>query len=366
MHKFYKSLFDASVYLQQPDQNAGRDEIIEVGKLYYGDIKDIYRTLIKFNVNDISQSIVSGDITGSWKAYLNLFAANSEEIPLEYTIYANAVSQSWTMGTGTKFDNISTDGVSWKYRDGVNKWQDNTTGGSAIFVAGTTGSANAEGGTWYTGSEAHQSYNYEPDDIRMDVTNIVKLWLSGSIPNNGFIVRHSLENEENTIDYGTLKFYSKETNTIYEPKLEIVWDDSQFSTGSLLPITGSSESDIFENSAVVFTNLKKEYLVDTISKIRIKGRDKYPVKSFTSVFEYDQNKYLPSTTYYQIEDYITQDIIVPFGEYSKVSCDSKSNYFILDTTSYAIDRTYKVKLKIVIDDITEIIDQKIVFEVVDK
>ncbi len=36
MHKFFTSSFDASIYLQQPDQNAGRDEMLEVGKLYYG------------------------------------------------------------------------------------------------------------------------------------------------------------------------------------------------------------------------------------------------------------------------------------------------------------------------------------------
>lgn len=366
MHKFYTSLFDASVYLQQPNQNSGRDTILEVGKLYYGDTKDIYRTLIKFDISDLSSSISNGSITGSWKAYLNLYSANAQEIPLEYTIYSNAVSQSWSMGVGTKFDNITTDGVSWKYRDGVNKWQNNTTGGSAVFAPGSTGSANAEGGTWYTASEAHQSYNYEPDDVHMDVTGIVQMWISGSLPNHGFIIRHSLEHEENLVDYGTLKWYSKETNTIYEPQLEIVWDDSKFITGSLTPITGSVENDVFENSEIVFTNLKKEYLINSVVKIRIKGRDKYPLKLFGTTFQYDQNKYLPSTSYYQIEDYQTQEIIIPFGEYSKISCDNISNYFCIDTHNYAPNRMYKIKIKLVIDSTTEIFDDKYIFEIVDK
>jgi len=202
MHKLFSSSYDASIYLQQPDQNAGRDGLLEVGKLYYGDIKDISRSLIKFNVDSVSQSLHTNSITGSWKCYLNLKTAVAEEIPLEYTIYANAVSQSWTMGTGTRFDNITTDGVSWKYRDGINKWQDNTIGGTATYAVGTTGSANAEGGTWYTASEASQSFNYEVSDLRMDVTDIVKLWISGTLPNNGFILHHSLNNEyNNTLDY---------------------------------------------------------------------------------------------------------------------------------------------------------------------
>lgn len=363
MHKFFTASYDASIYLQQPEQNAGRDELLEVAKTYYGTNKDIARAIIKFDLSDIDSEIQTIG-TGSWSIFLTLRSANASEIPLEYTIYANAVSQSWTMGTGTKFDNITSDGVSWKYRDGINLWQDNVIGGTVIFTPGTTGSANAEGGTWYTASEASQSFNYEPDDVRMNVTEIFKLWLSGSLPNHGFIVHHSLENESNDLDYGMLKFFAKETNTIYEPKLELVWDDSVFNTGSLLPISGSETLDVFENSKIVVTNLKKEYLQNTKTLVRVKGRDLYPAKSFTSQFEYDQSKYLPTSSYYQIEDYKTNEVIIPFGEYTKLSCDGKSNYFYLDTNTYPIDRTYRLKLKIVADGVTRIIDEKLIFDVI--
>ncbi len=361
MHKFFTSSYDASIYLQQPDQNTGRDELLEVGKLYYGSTKDIARALLKFDTNQISSSIAENIGTGSYSVFLNLKSAISEEIPLEYTIYANAVSQSWIMGTGTKFDNITTDGVSWKYRNGVNTWQDNVTAGTAVYVAGTTGSANAEGGTWYLSGSTSQSYSYEPDDVRMDITNMVSLWISGSLPNNGLIVHHSLENEENTLDYGVLKFFSKETNTIYEPKLELVWNDQIFSTGSLTPVTGSASDDDYK---IVVQNLKREYPQNQKVKVRIKGRDMFPLKSFGTTFAYDQTKYLPSTTYYQVEDYITGEIIFPFGDYTKVSCDSTSNYFIMDLNTLPINRTYVLKLKIVESGISTIIDDKLTFEII--
>jgi hypothetical protein len=353
MHKFFTSSYDASIYLQQPEQNAGRDEILEVGKLYYGSTKDIARTLIKFNIANMG--IPSGSIV-----YLNLKSSQAEEIPLEYTIHANAVSQSWTMGTGGKFDNITSDGVSWKYKNGVDAWQDNTAGGTAYYIAGTTGSANAEGGTWYTASQASQSYNYEDADVRMDVTNIVNHWLSGSFPNNGFIIHHSLENEENTLDYGVLKFFSKETNTIYEPKLEVVWNDTIISTGSLAPTTGSAE----EGYKIVLTNLKNKYPANETIKIRVKGRDIYPLKSFGTTFEYDQTKYLPTSSYYQLEDYKTGEVIYPFGEYTKISCDSTSNYFNMSLNTLPINRTYKLKIKIFEGGISTIIDDKLIFEIV--
>jgi len=358
MHKFFTSSYDASIYLQQPEQNAGRDELLEVGKLYYGDTKDIYRTLIKFNVSSISASISNQEISGSWKAYLNLKTANSEEIPLEYTIYANAVSQSWNMGTGTKFDNITSDGVSWYYKNGTDKWMDYVTTPNSYVSGSDTGSiSNGGGGTWYTSSMASQSFDYENDDIRMDVTNIIKLWVIGSVPNNGFVVRHSLTSENDTLDYGVLKFFSKETNTIYEPKLELVWDDVSFVTGSLTAIPS-------ENFKVIFTNLKQQYEKDTKIKVRVKGRELYPLRTFSSTFQYNTISYLPSTTYYQLEDYKTNEIIFPFGEYTKMSCDSSGNYFILDLNSLPISRTYKLKIKIVQSGISYIIDDKSTFEIV--
>lgn len=358
MHKFFTSSYDASVYLQQPEQNTGLDQIIEVGKTYYGSIKDISRALVKFDITEISKSISNGSISSSFDAYLVLRSAMSEEIPLEYTVYANAVSQSWTMGTGTKFDNITSDGVSWKYRNGTDKWQDLTIGGSAVFNSGTTGSANAEGGTWYTGSQASQSYSYNSDDVRMNVTGILKMWLSGSIPNNGFILHHSLVNEENTTDYGILKFFSKETHTIYEPKLEIVWNDVSFSTGSLSVIPSSDYK-------VIFTNFKSEYPSNSKVKIRLKGRELYPLKSFTTTaFEYDQTKYLPTSSYYQLEDEISGDILFPFGDFTKISCDQSGSYFNIDLNTLSPKRIYRLKIKINSDGFDSIIDDKYLFEIV--
>ena len=50
-HYFLTASKDASVYLQQPDQNAGLDEVLEVSKVYYGGVKDVSRALLKFETN---------------------------------------------------------------------------------------------------------------------------------------------------------------------------------------------------------------------------------------------------------------------------------------------------------------------------
>jgi hypothetical protein len=347
---------DASIYLQQPDQNTGLDEILEVSKLYFGNIKDISRALIKFDLEGLSQSISNGNVIID-SVKLSLRETESQEIPLRYTILAHPISGSWEMGNGTRFDKISTTGVTWKYREGDAKidWLDNG------LASGSDSNPNdGTGGTWYTASAASQSFNYESSDLNIDVKDIVELWLSSSLPNEGFILKHSNEYENDTNDYGILKFFGKETNTIYQPKLIIGWDDQIFNTGSLQPV------DLEDGEVVIRVKpLTKEYKLNTTKIIRLVGREKYPLKTFANAFVSDVVKYLPSTTYYQIKDYQSNDVIIPFGEYSKVSCDSKGNYIKFDFTNWQPNRVYKIEFKIQTESDTIHFDDKITFKIVE-
>jgi len=344
---------DASVYLQQPNQNTGLDEILEISKVYYGNIKDVSHTLIKFDVGYISASISNNSISMS-AAELILKETKSEEIPLEYTIYANPISGSWEMGTGTRFDNISTQGVTWNYREGDSslEWLENN------FATNTTASINnGGGGTWYTSYNASQTFSYQTTDINMNVISLLRAFISSSVINDGIILKYSTENESDTADYGILKFFSKETHTIYQPKIRIGWDDSVFSTGSLAALTAT---DI----KVGVTNLKKEYKVGTIAKIQIFGRELYPVKTFSDTFGYSTSKYLPTTTYYQIKDFASNDIIIPFSNYSKVSCDSNGNYIKVNFSNWEANRVYKIEFKIDNNGIVEYFDNDTTFSLV--
>ena len=231
MYYFVTASKDTSIYLQQPTQNTGLDEVLEVSKTYYGSLKDIAHTLIKFETTPLSQSISSGEVTMT-SADLILRECESSEIPVDYTIYAYAVTQSWDMGIGTRFDEISTDGVTWNSVRTGQKWLslDNHS-------SDTTGSFNGKGGTWFTGSFSTQSFSYETSDIEMDIKGTMDEWVGGTLPNEGFILKYTSSLENDTEDYGQLKFFSKETNTIYQPKVRIGWDDSSFSTGSLTELT---------------------------------------------------------------------------------------------------------------------------------
>jgi hypothetical protein len=344
MYYFVTSSKDSTIYLQQPTQNAGRDEILEISKIYYGNLKDISRSLIKFDTSPLSQSIATGEVTMS-SAELILTECESSEIANEYTLYAYPVSQSWDVGIGTRFDTITTDGVSWNTRKTSTNW----LVGSASLES--SGSYNGKGGMWYTGSVASQVFNDESSDIIMDVSQSLSSWIGGSIPNEGFILKHDSSKENDTVDYGQLKFFSRETNTIYQPKVRIGWDDSIFVTGSLTALTA-------DDIHITFKRLKTRYKVGSKPEIRVFGREKYPLKTYANEYAYTDVYYLPNSSYYQVKDRITDEVIVPFGDYTKLSCDSNGNYFKLNLTNWEYNRDYYIEIKIDRDGVIEYFEDK--------
>ena len=52
-------------------------------------------------------------------------------------------------------------------------------------------------------------------------------------------------------------------------------------------------------------------------------------------------------TFYSLVDAETEDVIVPFGSGSKVSCDSQGNFFNIDLDGYQPERFYSLLFKVV-------------------
>jgi hypothetical protein len=336
MYYFLTASKDATIYLQQPNQNTGLDEILEISKIYYGTVKDISRSLLQFDLHPLSESISNGNITLD-EVTLILKETESEELSLSYDVLAHPLSQSWEMGIGTRFDEISTGGVTWNFREGDSRLSWLADG---VFETGSTGNFDGRGGVWYEYPSASQYFTYQTADIQMDVKEIIEYWISGTLPNNGIILKYPSDYETNTNDYGILKFFGKETHTIYQPKIRIGWDTQSFETGSLTELTST---DIL----IGIKGLKNEYKVNKRTKLNIFARELYPIKTFSSEFRYSTIKFLPQTAYYQIKDLHSEDIIIPFSEYSKISCDSNGNYIDIDFTNWEANRDYKIEFKLV-------------------
>jgi hypothetical protein len=354
MYYFKNAVKDSTIYLQQPHQNTGRDEVLEVSKVYYGNIKDISRALIQFNTSEIADEIQSGQLVVE-SAILSLRETESEELPLQFVLYGVPIYGEWEMGIGTRFDEISTTGVTWNYREGDSKveW------GVPSLANGIDGNYNGRGGVWYTSSISEYSYLYNTMDVQMDITNVLVDWISGSIPNNGIMLKYDTELESDTNDYGILKFFSRETNTIYQPKLIIKWDDSVY-TNEELTIAPNNTT-----LRITIPSMKKEYKVDTRIRVNVNVREKYPLKQFTANFPNSTLYKLPQTAYYQIKDVLSDTVIIPFSNYSKISCDSSGNYMMLDFHNWEVNRLYKIEFKILWPDSSiAFVDDDYTFEVV--
>ena len=343
----------------------------------YIDVPDYSRILIKFDVTEISKSISNGSITSDVTFKLKLKTTQASELPVDYTVYGYPISQSWNMGIGRFSTGGDLVGASWNNK---------TESGSLWYISGsniTTGTSASinEGGTWYnkvpltyqynsssfctssfSGSSliCSQSYDYTTSDINMDITNIVKGWICGCVPNEGVILISSLESSTiNGID-STVKFFSKETNTIYQPYIDISWNDSIYTTGSMVPLTG------IVPYTVVMQNLSKEYKFGSIPRINIFAREKFPLKNFTK--GYQQNNYLsssllPSASYYCVKDNESENIVIDFDDNTKLSSDGNIHYFKIDTTGLPVERFYRILIKTTFNNQTDIFDNGNIFKI---
>lgn len=172
------------------------------------------RALVQFDITAVSASVATGDIPNP-TFRLKLKVAREEELPIQYSVYAFPISESWGMGDGYISDGGSVNGASWLYRN---------------FQGGTTWSMS--GSTHLNSPVITQSFNYQVGDINMDVTPIVMGWISGTFANNGILLISSDEFSP-TGSGMSLYFFSKDTNTIYSPLLDVGWGDFSWQTGSV-------------------------------------------------------------------------------------------------------------------------------------
>ena len=399
MFRIFYADSDATVYEANSLQsyNTGLDEILEVGKQLDTDGATLVKSrfAVKFDMSEIQDTLTkySADLN-SCKFVLQLFTTNATNLPADYTLDAKLMGQPWTNGTGYATSTVATqDGVSWATphtswsftpsgsvtlsgSSWISSSQVINTGAPSLYVSGS-----GLGGSWLwqsgsgifntssfdssyfyqPGLNENESFSYRPTDINMDVTGAVKTWISGSsnvsVDNNGFLIKFSDADEADGTKTGIIKFFSRETHTIYVPRLTMYWDNSTFTTGSLTSVN--------LESYLTYSKTKPSYKDTEITKVRIYARDKFPQKSPSNLFPLKTVKYLPTTTYYAIRDAATDEYIIPFDNiYNKVSCDSTSNFIHVDMNSFMPERYYRIELKIEDGVMEEYIDDEIYFKVV--
>ena len=319
------------------DKNTGQDEILELKKVFFDrSFSFPTRILLQFDTDEIETYISSSVLPYDYELNLRLYETEGTSgLSEDYIIAAYPLSESWEEGVGKEADVPKTiEGCSWKHRQN----RDNASEISWVDA----------GGTYLSGSnEKTQSFSSESPDINMDITSMVNKWFDGTNQNYGLLLRFSGSRETSTGSFEDLKFFSRQTNTIYSPKIELKWDDhlpaTGSNTGSLTPLdlSGNTENYLYQLHA------REAYKENETVKFRFGARKRYIDKSFsTSVQTVSGSYFAEGSASYSIIDMATNDDVVPFSSYTTMSCDPISPYFKQDLNAFEPNRAYKILVKV--------------------
>tara|TARA_R110002153_G_scaffold150278_1_gene301807 strand:+ start:8884 stop:10023 length:1140 start_codon:yes stop_codon:yes gene_type:complete len=366
---------DTAIYTEQLTGNSGKDEILELGG-YPSSIDGVgqsSRILMKFTDSDI-QDVVNNKIGHPhFSSSIKLAIADASELPVDYKVYAYPIyipgNAQWDNGVGKFADQpVNTSGASWVYRSGglVDEWS--ITGFSTLTTASFS-DAKQGGGNWYTGSKLNgavdesmefiQSHSiYSTHDLDINVTAAVRQIYTGSLPNKGFIVKLEDRFENYTSSSIRLKYFGKDTNTIYPPFLEFGWDDSLYNTGSLSVL----DTDI---SIIDVKNNKGRYVDSGKQRFRLTARPQYPPRTFTTSSVYLTNYALPTASYWGLRDENTEEMVVDYStDFTKISCDATGPYFDIYMEGLQPERYYRILVKTELDSSNIVVDNSNIFKVV--
>ena len=327
----------------------------------------------KIELENILKEVINNKVSGSWSANLKSFIATAQGVVEDSILEIFPVYDSWNQGTGTYLDQpITQDGVAWNspVLGGGIPW--NIGGPSLGYTSSYDATySNAGGGNWYASSSdgsitypITQSFGPRTyKDLNVVVTSMVDDWYSGSLNNNGFIIKweNSIEFNPSKLVQPVMQYYSVDTNTIYPPQLEIKWNDSTWATGS------STITELFQPNA--FIDLAENpgiFYSESVNRFRINCRPKYPSRVWSTSSLYTKQYYLPSgSSWYAIKDLDTDEYVVDFDtNYTRISADTTSSYFDIYMNGLEPERYYKILIQVISEGSTTVYDDNYYFKVV--
>ena len=320
MRYFFLPTQDASIYSQFPGRNTGFDEILEVGKTNVG--QDAVRSLVSFDIPSASLSA---------QYDLVLYTANAFEMTRNQTLVISTVAGSWTEGDGYFYQNViqAPSGIIWNYTGSV--------------FGNPTQSVNLD------------AINLNRD-VRVDVTSLVRGAISASLPTVQLGLSLTAADERNKNITSNIRFFSRNTHTIFAPRLIQKVNDQVYATGSL--------SASMAPRTIKPINLKMRYAVNEMATVDLHVRPRNPLKTFASLFTaWTVPMTLPTTSYFSIVDEQTGTTIIPFDEFSAISIQNNRVFIKFIVQHMNPLRYYRIKFKVVENGEEEIIDNNFIFTV---
>lgn len=203
--------------VQRTGSNFGNSEILHLfkqagvsGAVGVAASSSLARILTRFDLSAFQALTGSSAVPADGITYVLRMsdAQHDRTLPSSFDVEVQAVAQDWDEGRGRDVDRFADRGVA--------NW-DKAKSNVLWTTPGASGS----------GPIATQHFDSGHENLEVDVTSIVQLWMSGTLANNGFLVRVSSSQEQDGLDYYTKMFHSRETFfKDKRPYLEARWDRS--------------------------------------------------------------------------------------------------------------------------------------------
>ena len=396
MIKFIYPTQSCTLYSNYDILNTGADEILEVASDFTPTKGPMAaRSLLLFSNEDI---LVDFKTTNRY--ILNLRIVQSVELESNVELEAYPVSERWEAGKGRFSDTeLLYPGASWLYKnENKDTW---TTTTPVEYDAG--------GGSWYDkfydnelDEESILDFKFKfetvASDVKIDITQLVSFWNMSAIENNGIILKFK---DDVSKRCGNVKFFSSNTNTIYRPYIEVGGYDYKFEPYIITTTTknsellsgsldsgsldsGSLDSGSLEESTtdnteqtkslesgvmelknkdlhIFIENIKESYSHDGIEKLVVGVRELNPKKNFSNRMRYTGRNITSLDMFFSVLDAETEESVIDFSEFTKISCDKKGNYFDFDFSCLSRGRLYKFILKLEYEGIRKKYDNKLAF-----
>lgn len=193
--------------------NTGASEIVELYSLSSSPgNRGKSRILMQFDLSYLSGEVAAGRIpSGSQFRLFLKNAPHSEVTPYGFHIEVCPLAQEWVEGRGLSMhdEGLKDAGVAnWNKATVITDW-------------------DQPGASYFSASYMTASQFFETgfEDLDVDISNIVGLWLTGGLQNNGLIIKFADAYEQSSEDFYVKKFFSRNAHaTERSPRLTTLWE----------------------------------------------------------------------------------------------------------------------------------------------
>ena len=93
-------------------------------------------------------------------------------------------------------------------------------------------------------------------------------------------------------------------------------------------------------------NVKEQYNKNTTERVDVGVRYKFPTKTFQNRMRYSHTNFTRNEMYYSIKDAETEEVVIDFSQFTKISCDVFGHFFMFNFNCLNRGRFYRWSLKI--------------------